>query len=133
MMRYTNPAGVASAGFVTGCIRDSIGSVVAQSDMYAADQRADHVVQQRDDGGKERHQHDADDRQDGDHRQYRGQAEHAGQVQAVGGQTGGRDDIVQLVEHADRVKQQIEEVIYLLLEQWKKRQEGEKDGEHNKI
>ena len=30
-------------------------------------------------------------------------------------------------------KQQIEEVIYLLLEQWKKRQEGEKDGEHNKI
>ena len=44
--------------------------------------------------------------QDGDHRQYRGQAEHAGQVQAVGGQTGGRDDIVQLVEHADRVKQQ---------------------------
>lgn len=30
-------------------------------------------------------------------------------------------------------KQQIEEVIYLLLEQWKKRQEGEKSGEHNKI
>lgn len=82
MMRYTNPAGVASAGFVAQDIhRDSIGSVVAQSDMYAADQRADHVVQQRDDGGKERHQHDADDRQNGDHRQHRGQAEHAGQVQ----------------------------------------------------
>lgn len=59
-------------------------SVVTQSHVDAADKRADHVIQQRENRRQQSEQHHADDGEDGHRAQHRAQREHVGEVESAG-------------------------------------------------
>lgn len=59
-------------------------SVVTQSHVDAADKRADHVIQQRENRRQQSEQHHADDGEDGHRAQHRTQREHVGEVESAG-------------------------------------------------
>ena len=74
--------------------------------MDAADQRAHHVVQQRENHHQHGEQHHFDDGEDGDRAQHGAQRKHIGKVESAGVKTGGGHDLRHLIEHADHVQQQ---------------------------